>query len=137
MNQPLYTTEILRLAASLLPFEPLSGASGAAERRSTTCGSTIRTEVRLEGDRLVEMRQKVNACAFGQASAALTQQVAMGRTAPEVRLLRQRFADWLTGTAEDAEPFAPLLPARTKTARHSAMLLPLDTLIAALEKARP
>ena len=133
MNQPLYTAEILRLAASLRPFEPLLGASGSAEKRSATCGSTIRAEVRVDREgRVAELRQRVNACAFGQAGAALTQKAAAGLTQVELVELRRALAEWLGGTGE-AGVFAPLEPARSKTARHSAMLLPLDAVIAAVE----
>lgn len=136
VNAPLYTVEILRLAASIPPFEPLSEADGAAEKRSVTCGSIIRAEVRIDPEgRVAELRQKVNACAFGQASAALTQAASPGRSEGELRALRQELADWLGGSEEAPGPFAPLTPARTRSARHSAMLLPLDALIAAMEDA--
>jgi NifU-like protein involved in Fe-S cluster formation len=136
MNQPLYTTEILRLAAFLPPFEPLPDASGAAEKRSATCGSVIRSEVLLDGEgRIVKLRQRVNACAFGQASAALTQGAVVGRSRDELQALRVDLADWLDGAGE-AGVFAPLEPTRSRTARHSAMLLPLDAVIAAVEASR-
>ena len=133
---PLYTVEILRLAASLPPFEPLAGASGAAEKRSVTCGSIIHAEVRVDDEgRIVELRQRVNACAFGQASAALAQAAAVGRSGDELRALRQGLGDWLRGESNEPGPFAPLKPARNKTARQPAMLLPLDVVIAAVEEA--
>ena len=136
MNQPLYTPDILRLAASVPPFEPLPDATGSAEKRSTTCGSTIRADVRTDADgRVTALAQKVIACAFGQASAALTQQAAPGRTAADLQALRASLHAWLTGAAENPGPFAPLAPARDKSARHSAMLLPLDAIIAAVEQA--
>ncbi|WP_205481507.1 iron-sulfur cluster assembly scaffold protein [Sphingomonas arenae] len=135
MNTPLYTTDILRLAASLPPFEPLADASGAAEKRSATCGSTIRAEVLLDREgRVAELRQRVNACAFGQASAALTQAAAEARSLEELGELRRALGNWLGGAGE-AGVFAPLEPARSRMARHSAMLLPLDAVIAAVEEA--
>ena len=45
MNAPLYTTEILRLAASLPAPRELERVDGSAEERSPTCGSTIRLSV--------------------------------------------------------------------------------------------
>jgi NifU-like protein involved in Fe-S cluster formation len=134
MNQPRYTVDILRLAASLPPFEPLPGASGAAEKRSVTCGSTIHAEVRVDDEgRVVELRQRVSACAFGQASAALTQGAVAGQSIDDLQALREGLSDWLGGRIEDSGPFAPLEPARDSRARHSAMLLPLDAVIAAVE----
>ena len=43
MNAPLYTTEILRLAASLGEPRELEREDGRAELRSPTCGSRIAT----------------------------------------------------------------------------------------------
>jgi len=54
MNRPLYTTEILRLAASLHDPHPLEREDGRAELRSPTCGSRISMTVQLDGNRRVE-----------------------------------------------------------------------------------
>jgi NifU-like protein involved in Fe-S cluster formation len=94
-------------------------------------------EVRLGADGRVErIAQQVQACAFGQASAALVQGFAVGRSAEELTEARARLAEWLSGAAEEPAGFAPLAPARAKTGRHGAMLLPFDALIAAIESAR-
>ena len=136
MNQPLYTTEILRLAASLPLETSLAAPHGRGEKRSATCGSVIRAEVRLDGGgRVAELAQAVQACAFGQASAALLQRFAVGRSADEVRGARAGLAGWLSGSGEAPPGFDVLAPARAKAGRHGAMLLPFDAVIAALEQA--
>ena len=71
LSEPLYTRDILRLAASIRPFEPLPRTDGEAELRSPTCGSRIKVAVMVEDGRVARIAQKVEACAFGQASAAL------------------------------------------------------------------
>jgi NifU-like protein involved in Fe-S cluster formation len=137
MNAPLYTTEILRLAASLPMRTSLEEPSGTGEKRSPTCGSVIRTEVRLgEDGSLLELAQAVQACAFGQASAALVQRFAVGRDAVELGAARAQLAGWLKAEGAPPEGFEVLAPARTKTGRHGAMLLPFDALIAAIEDAQ-
>ena len=136
MNAPLYTTEILRLAASLPLETSLADPHGRGERRSRACGSLIICEVRLGDDgRIERLAQKVQACAFGQASAALVQGFAVGRSAEELTVARARLAGWLSGGEEEPAGFAPLAPARAKTGRHGAMLLPFDALIAAVGEA--
>src|SRR5437773_2012973 len=51
MNAPLYTTEILRLAASLNEqSRALEREDGRAELRSPTCGSRITLAVQLDGE---------------------------------------------------------------------------------------
>ncbi|MFC7537400.1 iron-sulfur cluster assembly scaffold protein [Sphingomonas sp. GCM10030256] len=133
MNAPLYTTEILRLAASLPLASSLAAPHGRGEKRSATCGSVIRTEVLLEGSRVIELAQGVQACAFGQASAALVQHFAVGKSRAEIGAARDRLAGWLRGEGVAPVGFDVLAPAKAKVGRHGAILLPFDALIAALE----
>ena len=137
MNAPLYTTEILRLATTLQEARPLERENGAAELRSPTCGSRIRTAVQVDdGGRIVAISQTVQACAFGQASAALTEQHAIGRSRDDVAGAVTALTAWLAGEQEQGPAWLPidaLAPARRRTGRHGAILLPLRTLLAALE----
>ena len=136
MNAPLYTTEILRLAASLKEPHGLEREDGRAELRSLTCGSRITTSVSLDQDgRVLAISQVVHACAFGQASSALLEQGAIGRSRDQVDAALIKLDDWLGGGA--AEPdwpgIAALAPARSRAARHGAILLPFRTLLAAMD----
>lgn len=136
MNPPLYTIEVLRLAASLPEWQGLDQPYGAAELRSPTCGSRIRSEVRVdERGAITELTQQVHACAFGQASAALVAQHAAGRGRQQITAAAAQLERWLAG--EDCDPgwpgFDALAPARAKRGRHGAILLPLRALAAALE----
>ena len=139
MNQPLYTVEILRLAASIPHLGPLDGAQGKAEVRSPTCGSTVTAEVKLDSEgRVVALGQQVQACAFGQASAALMGAHAVGRQAAEIEQAMTAFASWLNGYRGDPGDWPGLKalePARTRRARHGAMLLPFQALLAATRSA--
>ena len=139
MTEPLYTREILRLAASLQPFEPLARTDGEAELRSPTCGSRIRVAVTLEDGRVAAIAQKVEACAFGQAAAALMAEAAPGSDLAEARAALAGVEAWLGGDDGAAAwlDLAPLNPARSRPGRHGAMLLPFRALVAALEAARP
>jgi NifU-like protein involved in Fe-S cluster formation len=136
VNAPLYTTDILRLAASLPLENSLFEPHGRAERRSRACGSMVTAEVKLGSDgRIERLAQRVQACAFGQASAALVQGFAAGRSLEELTAAQERMARWLGGEGEAPETFDVLSPARTKIGRHGAMLLPFDAVIAAVEEA--
>lgn len=130
MTEPLYTTEILRLAASLSEPRELDRIDGWAELRSPTCGSRISTAVQLDGERRIEaVSQWVHACAFGQASAALMGAHVLGRSPAELAEARDALAAWLDGTRDDpgAWPRLDVLaPARRLTARHGAILLPFQ-----------
>jgi len=135
MTEPVYTLDILRLAASLPLDTALADAHGRAEKRSSTCGSVIATEVRLDDGHLAGLAQQVQACAFGQASAALLQKFAPNRSPVEIVAARVAMRSWLAGSGEPPTGFGVLAPARTKAGRHGAMLLPFDALIAALRDA--
>ena len=137
MNAPLYTTEILRLAASLSEPHQLEREDGRAELRSPTCGSRISLAVQLDNEgRVAALSQQVHACAFGQSSAALMEQGALGRSAGEVGQALAKLSDWLGGS--DVEPgwgLAALAPARSRKSRHGAILLPFRALLAAMDSA--
>ena len=140
MNEPPYTREILRLAASipyLEPFEEL--ADDGVERRSPTCGSRMSVAVELDwADRIVRLRQAVEACAYGQASAALLGGHAIGRSKEEIAAAVAELEAWLAGGAlPTAWPGLEILaPALSRKGRHGAILLPFRTLLAALEAER-
>lgn len=136
MTAPLYTRDILRLAASLGEPVALDRVDGAAERRSATCGSRIAVEVGMDGARVSAVAQRVEACAFGQAAAALMVAGAAGRSEAEVRTALSEISVWLGGddAAVTAWPgLAVLAPARARRGRHGAILLPFAALLGAIE----
>ena len=139
MNAPLYTTEILRLAASLGDPRELSREDGRAELRSPTCGSRVTVAVQLDGDRRVELvSQQVHACAFGQASAALVEKHAVGRSHDEIADTLVVLSRWLAKEQDEAGDWPgldTLAPARSRKSRHGAILLPFRALLAAIETA--
>ena len=139
MSRPLYTTDILRLAASLQEMCELEREDGRAELRSPTCGSRITIAVQLDDDRRVQMMsQQVHACAFGQASAALVQQHAIGRAHDEVAGALVELSRWLAEEQEESGDWPGLevlAPARPRKGRHGAILLPFRALLAAIEAA--
>ena len=81
--------------------------------------------------------QQVHACAFGQASAALLERGASGRSRDEVNDALGELTAWLDGS--EAEPgwgLTALAPARSRKSRHGAILLPFRALLAAIEAAQ-
>ena len=140
VNQPLYTVDILRLAASIPHLGPIDDPQGRAEIRSPTCGSIVGVDVKLgENGSVAGLGQQVQACAFGQASAALMGRHAIGRSEAEVRDAVAALAAWLEGGQDDPGAWPgleALSPARSRRARHGAMLLPFRALLAAIEDAK-
>ena len=138
MTAPLYTRDILRLAASLGEPAVLDRVDGAVERRAVTCGSRILVSVMVEDGRVRAVSQRVEACAFGQAAAALMIAGAPARSADEVRAALGGVECWLKGdnAAVNAWPGLGVLdPARARVGRHQAILLPFRALLGAIEAA--
>jgi NifU-like protein involved in Fe-S cluster formation len=139
MNAPLYTTEILRLAASLQEPHQLDREDGKAAARSPTCGSRMQTVVQIDrGGRVEALSQSVLACAFGQAAAALLEKSAIGRTRQDLEVAKSRLEEWLSGSDEapDWPDIGALAPARWRKSRHGAILLPFRALLAAMDDAK-
>jgi NifU-like protein involved in Fe-S cluster formation len=140
VKEPPYTREILRLAASIPYLEPFEELAGSTEGRSPTCGSRMRVAVELDwAGRVKRLRQAVEACAYGQATAALVGGHAMGRSAEEVALALSELEAWLAGEGDAPRSWPgleTLAPALTRKGRHGAILLPFRTLLAAIEEAK-
>ena len=138
IKAPPYTREILRLAASIPYLEPFTDLEDATERRSPTCGSRMRVAVELDwAGRVKRLRQALEACAYGQASAALMGGHAMGRSRDEVAAALAELQDWLAGEAELPTSWPGLdvlTPALPRKGRHGAILLPFRALLAAIEE---
>jgi len=139
VKEPPYTREILRLAASIPYLETFDELTDAIEQRSPTCGSRVRMAVELDwADRIVRIRQAVEACAYGQASAALLGGHAMGRNAQEIAEALNELEAWLSGKGEAPTSwpgFEVLAPALSRKGRHGAILLPFKAMLAAIEEA--
>ncbi len=140
MSEPLYTRDILRLASAIPDLGLLDDPDGSADLRSPACGSRAQVTVSLDREgRVSNMGQTVNACAFGQASAALMGDNAIGRSRTEVQAALADLTDWLAGIRDDPGSWpglTALAPARPKTGRHGAILLPFRALLAAIDSAR-
>jgi NifU-like protein involved in Fe-S cluster formation len=130
MASPLYTRDILRLAASIPYLGRLDGAQASVERRAAVCGSRVTVDVALdEGGRVAALGQEVRACALGQASAALMGRNAIGRSRAELVEARDTLAGFLAGKRDDPGDwpgFEALVVARGYPARHGAILLPFE-----------
>lgn len=130
MSAPLYTLDILRLAASVADYPPLGAPDAREERRSTVCGSRIAVGLAFDEEgRVSAVGLGVHACALGQASAALLAQSINGRDAAGIAGARDRLTAFLAGEAADAGDWPgieQLAAARDYPARHPAIRLPFE-----------
>ena len=136
----LYNRDILRLAADIPHLGALADAEARSERRSPVCGSRVAVEVRLDGEGRIEaLGQEVNACALGQASAALMGAHAIGRSPEELETARDDLAAYLAGRRDDPGGWPGLdlfEAARRHPARHPSILLAFEAAAEAAGRAR-
>jgi len=96
LTEALYTREILRYAVSIPNEGVIEAADGRAECR-------VKAAVILNNDSriLKDFAWQVNACALGQASAAILGQGAPGKAREAIDEAQQNLADFLNGTSPD------------------------------------
>ena len=134
MSEPLYTRDILRLAASIPGQRSFAEIGDAVVVRSPTCGSRVAMRVTLGDDgRVTGIEQAVEACAFGQAAAALVGKHATGQDGGEAATALAGVERWLDEEGDEPWPELHLLePARGRRGRHGAILLPFRALVQAI-----
>jgi nitrogen fixation NifU-like protein len=134
----LYREVILDHNRSPRNFGRLDPADAAADGENPLCGDQLHVSLRLQDDRLADVRFEGRGCAISVASASLMSEAVKGRTRAEIEALYRRMHVLLTGgPAADAQDLGKLaalggvaeFPARVKCAS-----LCWHTLHAALER---
>lgn len=138
--EELYTPEILSLATAIPHVGTLDAPEGEAVRHSRLCGSRVAAQVRLDDAGRVEaFAQQVNACALGQAAAAILGARVIGATVEELEegrtALRGMLKDGMPAPGGGWKDLAVLERVRDVPQRHAAVLLPFDAAIAAVRDA--
>lgn len=139
MNEPLYNTAILRLAASIPHQVRLPHPQATVQKVSPICGSRVTVDVVLDArGSVVAFGQEVRACALGQASASILGKDVIGKTAGELRAAHDALAAFLKLDGESPAEWPELkifAPARVHKARHASILLAFDAAASAAEAA--
>jgi len=134
----LYTPEVLALATALARWPladdlPLRGAA-----RSPACGSRIELGLALDADgRIERIGLRAQACAVGQASAAIFAAAAVGQTPASLTAALAAIEAWLRGTQglPDWPGLGAIAAAQAYPGRHGAILLPWKAALEALPTA--
>jgi NifU-like protein involved in Fe-S cluster formation len=139
MDSALYNQDILRLATALVAGHQLDDPDGTAEVRSPLCGSRIQADIATDAEgKLQRLALRANACALGQASAAILVNNAVGLGFCGIREVRNAVASALKreGAMPSCWPELALLTAACDyPSRHAAILLPYDAILAAAKQA--
>jgi NifU-like protein involved in Fe-S cluster formation len=133
----LYSTRILRLAAEMPRAGRLAAPQASSEKVSKLCGSRVTVDLCVEDGRVVDFAQDVQACALGQASAAILGEHVMGASVEEIVSARDELramlkADGPAPKGRFAE-LSVLEVVKDYPARHASTLLAFE---AAAEAAR-
>ena len=122
----LYTPEVLGLATSLAAFPLDEALPLRTTARSPSCGSSLTLGLATDpAGAIARVGLKSQACAIGQAAAAIFAGGAPGRTAEQIAAAEADLSAWLSGSGEQPDwPGLELLaPARAYPARHGAIKL--------------
>lgn len=135
----LYHARVLELAANIASAKPLAKPQASATRVSRICGSVIRVDLNLAGDIITEIGMDVQACALGQAAAAVLAAHAIGASAAEVRAARDGLEAMLRkgGAPPDGRfwELRHLEGVKEYPPRHTSTLLAFDAAVDALDSA--
>ena len=131
MIDALYSAQILSLAANMPGAGRLDAPQGASEKIAKLCGSRVRVEVVLDRDgRVSEFAQDVQACALGQASAAVLGAHVAGADFEEIEKARQALRAMLKDGASPPSgrfsDLAMLEPVKAYPARHASTMLAFE-----------
>ena len=139
MFTDLYNTDILSLS-SALENAALPSPDGTARKVSRLCGSWLEIDLNIDGGVVSDCALRVQACALGQASAAILKEVIIGASFEEIKTARDSLHAMLkSGGAAPAGRFAKLalLAGVAKyPARHTSTLLAFEAALAAFEMAQ-
>ena len=139
MDDPLYNRDILRLAAASAAPERLPDPDITVVRDSLTCGSRITVDLTVDGDRITGYGHAIQACAIGQAAAAMVGRHAPGQTFDGIADFRDVMHGLLLSgdlaTTPNGWPELPVFAVvHHHPARHEASLLALDAILEARDR---
>ncbi len=137
MIDELYSRDILRRTTQLEHVGHLANPQATADRAARLCGSTIHVELNMQGVVITDYAQQVQACALGQAAAAILSQHVIGATAEDVKAAR----DGLRGLLKGEQVTFParfadleiLKAVKDFPARHASTLLALEATCEAID----
>ena len=130
MIDDLYSGKILALVANMPHAGRLPTPEGSSEKVAKLCGSRITVEVAMEGGRVADFAQEVQACALGQAAAAVLGANVIGADLAEIEAAREGLRAMLkSGGPAPSGRFADLVvlaPVKDYPARHASTLLAFE-----------
>jgi len=136
MLNDIYNKRIIELAGNIPRIGRLPDPDATATAHSKLCGSTVKIDLKMDGDVISDFAHEVKACALGQASSAIMASHVVGSSSSELRALRDTVRKMLkeNGAPPDGKwaDIAMLEPVRDYKARHASTLLTFDAVVDAI-----
>ncbi len=137
MFDTLYHPRVLELAADIPHLGILADAQASVEKTSRICGSRVRVDLSMTDDRITGIALGVEACALGQAAAAILARDAIGASPDEIIAaangLRAMLKDGARPPVGRFWELRHLEGVRDYPARHVSTMLAFDAAVAALQ----
>lgn len=135
----LYHPRVLELAADIEHIGRLAAPRGSSTKVSRVCGSTVTVDIVTDGDRVADIGLEVQACALGQAAAAVLAKNAIGASISEIKEARDAlYAMLKSGGAAPQGRFwelRHLQGVKDYPPRHASTMLAFDAAVEACEQA--
>ena len=136
----LYHARILELAANIGAVGRLPDPDGSATKVSRVCGSTVTVDVKLSGGQIIsELGLEVQACALGQAAAAILAAHGVDAEVAEIISARDALRNMLKHGGPPPQgrfwELRHLEGVKDYPPRHASTLLAFDAAVAACELA--
>ena len=78
MLNDIYNKRIIELAGNIPRLGRLPDPDATATAHSKLCGSTVKIDLKMEGDKVTDFAHDVKACALGQASSSIMESRVVG-----------------------------------------------------------
>ncbi|PHS37409.1 MAG: iron-sulfur cluster assembly scaffold protein [Robiginitomaculum sp.] len=140
MIDGLYNSDVLSLAANISHVGRLDAPCGSARKVAKLCGSWVEIDVCIKDGLVTDFAQRLQACALGQAAAAILARSVIGASPADIQTARDGlYAMLKQGEEPPTGRFAKLAllaDVANYPARHLSTMLAFDAVLAALENAQ-
>jgi len=138
MLNDIYNKKIIELAGNIPRLGRLADPDASATAHSKLCGSTVKIDLKMNGEVVSDFAHEVKACALGQASSSIMARHVVGSTADELRHLRETVRRMLKDNGAPPQgkwaDVALLEPVRDFKARHASTMLTFDAVVDAISQ---
>ena len=139
MSDDLYHAAIMERAGRATGDHRLTDPDASATVDNPLCGDRVTLDIRLDGERIVEIGYRVRGCALCQASAVVIAEAAPGATAADVAVGDAELRAMLAGSRDMPQDrwtgLAIFRPVGAYGSRHDCVLLPFGALAEVLRQA--